>query len=144
MDNSPLNQDEIVVLRSTWAMLKPIPHVLTNLFYSRLFEEHPSMRALFSRDLYVQRAKLMATLDYLIAALDQPEKFRATAARLGVAHRSYGVQDEDYVRVEQALRWALARSLGPGYTPEVETAWKKLYMLVAAHMRAEPIGANRP
>jgi hemoglobin-like flavoprotein len=42
---------------------------------------------------------------------------------LGRRHTGYGVRDEHYDLVAEALMWALDKGLGPDFTPEVKDAW---------------------
>jgi nitric oxide dioxygenase len=48
---------------------------------------------------------------------------------------SYGVQDRDYEDVGAALLSAIGEALGPRGTPEVLSAWREAYDLLAAVMR---------
>ena len=60
-----------------------------------------------------------------------PEQVEALAHR----HVGYGVRDEHYDKVGEALLWTLERVFGAAFTPEVRNAWATLYGVVAATMR---------
>jgi hemoglobin-like flavoprotein len=53
---------------------------------------------------------------------------------LGQRHAGYGVKEQDYETVGQALLWTLEQGLGAGFTPDVREAWTTLYQLVAGVM----------
>jgi nitric oxide dioxygenase len=55
---------------------------------------------------------------------------------LGARHAGYGVKDRHYQVVGEALIWTLERGLADAFTPEVERAWVRVYLLVAATMQA--------
>jgi hemoglobin-like flavoprotein len=55
---------------------------------------------------------------------------------LGARHSGYGVSEAHYAIVGEALLWTLDRSLGEGFTPEVRSAWAKVYGVIAATMQA--------
>jgi hemoglobin-like flavoprotein len=55
---------------------------------------------------------------------------------MGRRHVTYGVKDEDYDTVGEALLWTLQQGLGDGFTPEVKEAWIDTYTLVSSTMKA--------
>ena len=50
-------------------------------------------------------------------------------------HTDYGVHDEHYAIVGEALLWTLEQGLGEHYTPEVADAWAAVYTLLATVMK---------
>jgi hemoglobin-like flavoprotein len=59
-----------------------------------------------------------------------------TGKALGARHSGYGVTEAHYAIVGEALLWTLDRGLGEGFTPEVRSAWAKVYGVIAATMQA--------
>jgi nitric oxide dioxygenase len=55
---------------------------------------------------------------------------------VGARHCGYGVTTEHYRVVGEALLWTLERGLGQDFTPEVRSAWAKVYHVLAATMQA--------
>ena len=55
---------------------------------------------------------------------------------MGARHKGYGVMDEHYATVGQALLDTLAAALGDAFTPEVRSAWTALYGAVESAMKA--------
>ena len=55
---------------------------------------------------------------------------------LGARHAGYGVKDSHYKAAGDALIWTLERVLANHFTPDVEQAWVRVYLLIAATMQA--------
>jgi hemoglobin-like flavoprotein len=53
---------------------------------------------------------------------------------MGRRHADYGVQDEQYNAVGEALLWTLRKGLGDQFTAEVEDAWATAYTVLASTM----------
>jgi hemoglobin-like flavoprotein len=94
------------------------------LFYGKLFELDPSARRLFHVDLAVQVRKLMDTLDWVVASLDDFDPMKARLAELGRQHAGYGVRFEQYDTLVVALVWAIGQALGPDFDMPTRAAWK--------------------
>ncbi len=85
------------------------------LFYDRLFEIAPSVKAMFSADMTEQRKKLMATLAAVVNGLDNLETVLPAASALAIRHVSYGVRPEHYPVVGAACCGLWKRDLAmPG------------------------------
>lgn len=111
------------------------PHVAAT-FYAELFAIEPSLRAMFRGDMIVQGQKLMRTLGFVVAGLDQPETVLPTARELAIAHRrDYGVEARHYAMVGTALMRTLKHELGVNFTPDARAAWASAYAMLADAMR---------
>ena len=53
---------------------------------------------------------------------------------LGQRHVGYGVQEQDYAVVGEALLWTLGQGLGEDFTDEVKQAWTETYTTLAGVM----------
>ena len=62
---------------------------------------------------------------------------------LGARHAGYGVTVAHYGIVGDALMWTLERGLGDAFTPEVRSAWAKVYGVLAGTMQTGAIEADR-
>ena len=82
------------------------------LFYDRLFDIAPQMRAMFPGDMIEQRRKLMAMLAAVVKGLGNLEQVLPAASALAKRHVSYGVKAEHYPVVGAALLWTLRRAWG--------------------------------
>jgi hemoglobin-like flavoprotein len=105
------------------------------LFYQRLFELDPALRPLFKSDLADQQRKFRGSLMAIADKLDDPDDLLPELRALGRRHVGYGVKDEHYALVGEALLWALQRSVGATFTAEVREAWEELIAAVSTTMR---------
>jgi len=127
-------QQRTLVQRS-FEKVAPIGDTAARLFYERLFELDPNLRALFSKDISEQGRKLMQMLAYCVRGLDDWDALVPAVRELGVRHIEYRVADEDYDTVAEALLWTLEKGLGSDFTPEVRDAWRTVYCLLADVMK---------
>ena len=127
-------QDKILV-RETFAQVEPISNQAAALFYDRLFTLAPHYRSLFKHDMNEQGKKLMQTLGIAVAHLDKLDTLVPVVQKLGQRHVNYGVQQEDYAVVGEALLWTLEQGLGTAFTPEVKQAWTSVYETLSNVMK---------
>ena len=136
-----LTPAQVGQLRACWELLEPQRERLGALFYERLFELDPSLRAMFPPDMQAQSAKLVATLNVVVTLADDLAPLLPTVRELGQRHREWRVTDAHYALVGAALEWSFGRVLGAELTPEEADAWRAAYDVVARAMK-EP--ATRP
>jgi hemoglobin-like flavoprotein len=126
---------QIELIRQSFALVAPISETAAALFYERLFQLDPALRPLFPPSLVEQGRKLMQMLGAAVGLLERPGSLIPALESLGRRHAGYGVRDEHYGTVGEALLWTLAQGLGPAFTPEVRAAWTALYEVVATTMQ---------
>jgi hemoglobin-like flavoprotein len=129
-----MNAIDIILVQDSFRKILPISEQAAALFYARLFELDPSLRAMFRGEMSEQGRKLMTMLAIAVTALDRPETLVLTVRQLGARHASYNVRDDHYATVGAALLWTLEKGLGPEFTPEVRAAWTKTYTLISSTM----------
>jgi len=110
------------------------------LFYDRLFEVAPSVKAMFPADMTEQRKKLMGTLAVVVNGLSNLGAVLPAASALAKRHVSYGAKPEHYPVVGGALLWTLEKGLGDAWTPEVANAWTAAYGTLSGYMISEAYG----
>lgn len=130
---------QLELVQNSWEKVVPIAKDAASLFYGRLFQIRPDFKRLFSDDIEEQGKKLMQVLTTVVRGLKQLDKLEQTVWQLGRRHAVYGIKDEDYAPVAQALLWTLQQGLGSAYTKETEAAWTQAYTILANVMQA---GAN--
>ena len=116
---------QVDLVQSSFAKVKPIADKAAELFYNRLFQLEPSFRPLFKGDMKEQERKLMATLALVVEDLGQPDKIIPAVQKLGCQYAGYGVKNEYYDVVGEALLWTLAQGLGAEFTTPVRKAWEE-------------------
>jgi len=103
---------QIELVQSSFAHVEPIADTAAALFYSRLFELDPSLRLMFKGNIVEQGEKLMTTLKVVVRGLTRLDALVPAVQALGRRHASYGVTDDHYDMVAEALFWTLQQGLG--------------------------------
>ena len=133
--SSPLPPTQLSAIRETFALVALQPDAVARAFYERLFQLDPSLRRLFRPDLEEQGHKLMQMLGAAVRLLDNPQALTPVLENLGRRHSEYGVRDEHYDTVGEALLSTLSAGLGELFTPAAREAWASLYGFVATTMQ---------
>ena len=129
-----MNPRQIGLIKTSWDMVFPIADKAAELFYGKLFELDPEVKKLFKTDQVEQGKKLMGMLNTVVRSLDNLEAVVPMIQASGRRHVDYGVKDEDYATVGEALIWTLAAGLGDDFTDEVREAWLAAYTLLSSTM----------
>lgn len=126
---------QVHLIRKSFVELTRHDHVAALVFYRRLFHIDPKLRPLFTIDIEEQSRKLLDMLGVLIAMLERPVGLELELKAMGARHAGYGVKDQDYATVGQALLEMLEEVLRTGFTPAVKAAWTALYGVVETLMK---------
>lgn len=135
-----MTPEQVKLVQDSFAKVAPIADTAATLFYDRLFEMAPQVRALFPHDLTEQKRKLMATLAVVVNGLNNLPTVLPAASALAKRHVVYGAEPSHYPVVGGALLWTLEKGLGPAWNPELATAWTAAYTTLADFMIAEAYG----
>jgi hemoglobin-like flavoprotein len=134
---TPLSARQIALVQSTWQSVVPIADQAASLFYGKLFELDPHLKALFANtEMQAQQKKLMQMITVAVKGLDHLDKIVPAVQELGRRHVGYGVEEAHYATVGAALLWTLEQGLGKDFTPEVQGAWTATYTVLADSMKA--------
>jgi hemoglobin-like flavoprotein len=125
---------QIELVQSSFRKVLPIRDQAGVLFYRHLFEIAPEVRPMFAEDVSGQAQKLMAMIAAAVAGLDDLDSLVPKVQELGRGHLAYGVKEEHYEPVGEALLQTLDQGLGDDFTPEVADAWTACYGLLAETM----------
>ena len=139
-----MNPTQINLVQESFAKVAPISEQAAVIFYDRLFEVAPTVRAMFPADLKEQRKKLMATLAVVVNGLGNLEAVLPAASALAKRHVSYGAKPAHYPVVGGALLWTLEKGLGDAWTPETAAAWTAAYGTLSGYMISEAYGSAQP
>jgi nitric oxide dioxygenase len=131
-----MDMQTINLVQTSFEKVAPIADVAADLFYTRLFEQDPSLRAMFPADMAEQKKKLMQMLTVAVRGLGRLNEIVPVVQALGRRHAGYHVKPEHYATVGAALLWTLEQGLGAGFTPEVRAAWTDVYTVLADTMIA--------
>ena len=130
-----MTNEQINLIKKSFRPVMAQAAVAADVFYNRLFESEPNLRALFPVDLQEQKQKLMKTLGLAVANLDKFDELKPVLESLGRKHAEYGVREEYYPMVGGALLWTLSELLGAAnFDAATEEAWVEMFEVVSATM----------
>lgn len=135
-----MTPEDVKLVQDSFAKVAPISDKAAELFYGRLFEIAPQVRAMFPDDMTEQRKKLMMTLGIVVNGLHNLDAILPAASALAKRHVGYGAQAAHYPVVGEALLWTLEKGLGPSWTPQVAAAWTQAYTTLSGFMISEAYG----
>jgi hemoglobin-like flavoprotein len=127
--------NDVAIMRETLEITLAKDDTFPQRFYERLFAAHPEVKPLFHlrsspgalNKMFAQ--KLITIVDHL----DDPDWLGRELAKLAHNHKSYGVTNEMYPWVGEALIATLREACEDMWTADAERAWTEGY---AALMRA--------
>src|SRR3981081_4716563 len=134
---------QIALVQDSFAKVVPISDQAAILFYDRLFETAPQVKAMIPDDMTEQRRKLIAMLAAVVKGLGNLESILPAASALATRHVSYGAKAEHYPVVGAALLWTLEKGLGDGWTPDLADAWSTAYGTLSGYMISEAYGRSQ-
>jgi nitric oxide dioxygenase len=138
-----MTPDQVRLVQQSFSKVAPISDQAAKLFYDRLFEIAPQVKAMFPADLAEQHRKLMATLAVVVNGLGDLGSILPAASALAKRHVGYGARAEHYPVVGAALLWTLEKGLGDGWTPDVANAWTAAYSTLSGFMIVEAYGSSQ-
>ena len=136
-----MTPQQVKLVQESFAKVVPISETAAVLFYDRLFEIAPSVKAMFPADMTEQRKKLMAMLAVVVNGLGDLASILPAASALAKRHVGYGAKPAHYPVVGAALLWTLEKGLGDAWTPEVAEAWTAAYATLSGYMIGEGYGS---
>ncbi|HET7435220.1 MAG TPA: globin family protein [Thermoanaerobaculia bacterium] len=137
-----LNPNQVELVQSTFAQVLPIADAAASLFYSRLFEIDPKLRPMFRGDMREQGRKLMDMIRVVVVNLRNLDRVLPGVKALGARHVGYGVTDEHYDTVAEALLWTLEQGLADAWNHDVKEAWTAAYTVLANVMKGAAASAE--
>jgi hemoglobin-like flavoprotein len=129
-----MSPDQIRLVQSSFARVKPVAPAAAEAFYQRLFELDPSLRGLFHGNMVQQGDRLMQMIGAAVGLLGRPETLFPVLHALGARHVGYGVRPSHYDTVGAALLQTLGEMLGDAFTPAHHEAWAALFGIVKREM----------
>ncbi len=127
---------QVALVQDSFAKVALTSDAAAMLFYNRLFDIAPQMRAMFPDNMIDQRRKLMAMLAGVVKGLGNLEQVLPAAGALAKRHEHYPV-------VGDALLWTLEKGLRDRWTPQVADAWGTVYGTLSGYMISEAYGRSQ-
>jgi hemoglobin-like flavoprotein len=123
------------LLRSSFETIIERQPRITPRFYEILFTRYPQSKQLFGRNsARAQEEMLQQSLVAVIERLEDAAWLESTLAALGEKHLAYGVTEEMFDWVGDALLSTLSEVLQQQWTSEVAQAWQEAYGAIAGLM----------
>ena len=122
-----MTPEQVKLVQESFKKVEPIAPQAADIFYSRLFEIAPEVRPMFPDEMSSQKDKLMSMLGTAVNNLHQVDVIIPAVQELGRKHVDYGVKDDHYQPVGEALIYTLEKGLGDDFTPQVKEAWLATY-----------------
>jgi hemoglobin-like flavoprotein len=135
-----MTPDQVKLVQDSFAKVVPISETAAVLFYDRLFEIAPAVKAMFPADMTEQRRKLMMMLAAVVKGLGDLPSILPAASALAKRHVGYGAKAEHYPVVGSALLWTLEKGLGDSWTSDIAAAWTTAYGTLSGYMISEAYG----
>ena len=127
----------VSLLRSSFDLVVSRQPQITPRFYEILFSRYPQVRPLFGRNSQAQQQEMLqSALMAVIEHLEDASWLSQTLGAMGAKHVDYGVKDEMYAWVGDALLSTLAEVAGKEWTPELAAAWTEAYGAITSLMLA--------
>jgi nitric oxide dioxygenase len=138
-----MTPEQVKLVQDSFSKVVPISEQAAIIFYDRLFEVAPAVRAMFPDDMSEQRKKLIAVLAMVVNGLGNLPSVLPAASALAKRHVSYGTKAEHYPVVGGALLWTLEKGLGDAWTSDVAAAWTTAYGTLSGYMISEAYGGTQ-
>lgn len=122
-----LTDAEKAILRASLMRFDDEREAMANLFYANLFDLSPNLRSMFGPDIAGQTKKTMLELSAIVALLDETDACRNMIEDLASRHVKYGVLEEHYPKVGEALMLTIQQVFGQSFSQEYYAAWRKAY-----------------
>jgi hemoglobin-like flavoprotein len=135
------------ILRSSFELVIDRRPDLTLRFYEILFVKYPQLQPLFSRDRTAQSKMLAGAISAVLDHLEDAPWLTSTLGQLGAKHVAYGVTNDMYDMVGDALLATLAEVAAEAWTDQVRDQWTMAFGAIASMMQAgasqvEPVRAT--
>lgn len=130
-----MTTQQIYLVKSSWKIFQSISPVLVgDVFYRKLFMAVPKVQPMFHITTEEQSKKLIEMLNVIIGRLEQLQELTEDIRQLAIRHVAYGVKQDHYAAVGDALLWTLEQGLGKDWNEELKDAWATCYRLLSQTM----------
>lgn len=127
----------VELLTSSFELVIERQPQLTTRFYEILFERYPQAKPLFGRNSGPTQARMLGeALAAVVEHLEDAPWLAENLGALGARHVDYGVTDEMYGWVGDALLATLAEAAGDDWSPALAQAWADAYGAIAGLMQS--------
>ncbi len=130
-----LTATQIKLIKKSWEVFRTIdPVIIGEVFYGKLFLQHPALKQLFNTSMDEQYKKLIDMLSVIVSRLEKLDEINDEIYKMALRHVQYGVKPKHYEFVGDALLWTLKHGLGNDWNTETEQAWLLCYSILSGAM----------
>ncbi|WP_424970297.1 globin domain-containing protein [Dinoroseobacter sp. S76] len=133
---------EIRLIQTSFAKVFPLKAKFGMMFYTRLFEMDPVIKGMFSTSIARQSEMLMQALALIVRGLRTDGALPPKALEMAARHGRYGVTEQHYQKMGEALIWSLSETLGDAFDASTEAAWRNAYDRLSTTMINAAAGAS--
>lgn len=130
-----MTPDQADLVQTSFDKIAPQANKLVEIFYADVFRQAPDLRHMFPADMAEQRSKLIHVLTYAVNGLKFPVSIIPVVKALGIQHRDYDVDPEQYKIVGSALLHAISVTRGTEFSQDENDAWAACYTLLSTVMQ---------
>ena len=130
-----LSDHDKALIAASFEEIAKAPIAISLDFYHRLFERAPHLREIFPGDVETQASKLIKLIGMAVGSVDYLDSLVIPLRELGEMHRRRGVTSESFDLVADVLMETFSFHLEEIWCREHETAWRRLYDIMAAGMQ---------
>ncbi|ESP02520.1 hypothetical protein LOTGIDRAFT_63395, partial [Lottia gigantea] len=150
-ENPPvLSEEEKTLILNSWKFIKDDIAKVGIFTFIGLFESHPDIKHAFvsfrglqpkelnnSSVLRAHALRVMTTVDKCLFRFDNLEKVEELMKSLGCRHgQSYQVVHQHLDLMAPHFNYAIKHNLKDQWSPELESAWDKLFKLMIHYMKS--------
>lgn len=128
--------DLALELQGSLHMLLQDEDHFAKVFYDKVFEKAPFVQALFKKSILDQGRLLTHMLGGIVYSLSRPEYLVMGLKKLGQNHHRYGVKDEYYPVVKEAVLETIAEVLDDVELDRIIEAWASAMDFVIENMKS--------
>ena len=110
--------------------------LFAKVFYEKVFVKAPFVRAMFKSSMVDQGRLLTHMLGGIVYSLSRPQHLKLGLKKLGQNHHGYGVKDEYYPVVKEAMLETIEEILGEGHSLNIAKAWSNALDFVIEAMKS--------
>ncbi len=123
-------------LQASLYMLLQDEDLFAKVFYEKVFEKAPFVKALFKSSMIDQGRLLTHMLGGIVYSLSRPQHLKMGLKKLGESHHHYGVKAEYYPVVKEAMLETIEDILGDRHSTNIAEAWSQALDFVTDTMKS--------
>ena len=131
-----MTSPEIDLVQASFRRLLPAAHRVGTLFYAKLLELDPQLRAELAGDGVTRDRRLVQWLALAVNGLSHPETLEPVVRRAGRRSASLFTGPGRLDAFGTALIWALEETANESFADETRNAWARAYWYLANLLRA--------